>query len=71
MINALFIDILSNRKHVWVVIGLAAGLAYLREHRATHPRSGVVPAPTSIPTRGSSPARRSAELRETAAGGSS
>jgi hypothetical protein len=26
---ALFLDILSNRKQVWLVIGLAAGLAYL------------------------------------------
>jgi O-antigen ligase len=29
MIDALFLDILSNRKQVWVAIGLAAGLAYL------------------------------------------
>jgi O-antigen ligase len=29
MVNALFIDILGNRKQVWVAIGLAAGLAYL------------------------------------------
>jgi hypothetical protein len=34
MIDALFLDILSNRKQVWVAIGLAAGLAYLaREAR--------------------------------------
>ncbi len=35
MIDALFLDILSNRKQVWIVIGLAAGLAYLakRERR--------------------------------------
>lgn len=33
---ALFLDIVSNRKQVWLVIGLAAGLAYLarRERRA-------------------------------------
>ena len=27
--TALFLDILSNRKQVWLVIGIAAGLAYL------------------------------------------
>jgi O-antigen ligase len=32
LILALFLDILANRKQVWLVIGLAAGLAYLRRH---------------------------------------
>jgi exopolysaccharide production protein ExoQ len=31
MIDALFIDILGNRKQVWIAIGMAAGLAYLRQ----------------------------------------
>ncbi len=30
LILALFLDILSNRKQVWLLIGLAAGLTYLR-----------------------------------------
>jgi O-antigen ligase len=29
LVDALFLDVLSNRKQVWLVIGLAAGLAYL------------------------------------------
>jgi O-antigen ligase len=29
MTSALFLDILSNRKQVWLVIGLAAGLSYV------------------------------------------
>jgi O-antigen ligase len=29
MIDALFIDILGNRKQVWMIIGMASGLAYL------------------------------------------
>ncbi|MDR3635586.1 MAG: O-antigen ligase family protein [Isosphaeraceae bacterium] len=32
MTAALFLDILSNRKQVWLLIGIAAGLAYLRRH---------------------------------------
>jgi exopolysaccharide production protein ExoQ len=35
---ALFLDILSNRKQLWLIIGLAAGLAYVRDRRrATQP----------------------------------
>ena len=30
---ALFLDILSNRKQLWLIIGLAAGLAYVRDRR--------------------------------------
>lgn len=37
---ALFLDVLSNRKQVWLVIGLAAGLAYLRRVRARTPPEG-------------------------------
>ncbi len=33
MVSALFLDVLSNRKQVWLAIGMAAGLAY----RAHHP----------------------------------
>ena len=29
LIEALFVDMFANRKHVWLVIGIAAGLAYL------------------------------------------
>ena len=37
MIAALFLDVLSNRKQVWLLLGIAAGLAYVRRH------NGVVP----------------------------
>jgi O-antigen ligase len=30
IVSALFLDVLSNRKQVWLIIGLAAGLTYLR-----------------------------------------
>lgn len=36
LILALFLDILSNRKQVWFIIGLATGLAYLRERASSH-----------------------------------
>lgn len=36
--SALFLDILSNRKQVWLYIGLAVGLAYLRRHAAPRTR---------------------------------
>ena len=39
MIDALFLDILGNRKQVWIAIGMAAGLAYLRQ-RAQRPIRG-------------------------------
>jgi len=39
MIDALFLDILSNRKQVWVIIGMAGGLAWLaRQARGRGPR---------------------------------
>ena len=38
MVSALFLDMLGNRKHVWFVIGLAAGLTYVRQHRARSSR---------------------------------
>ena len=38
MVSALFLDILSNRKQVWLAIGLAAGLAY-RAHHASEDAS--------------------------------
>jgi hypothetical protein len=31
MVSALFLDVLANRKQVWVMIGLAAGLALLQK----------------------------------------
>ncbi len=53
MIDALFVDIISNRKQVWVVIGLAAGLAYLRlRERRTAATTAEVPVritPTAEP----------------------
>ncbi len=41
MLDALFLDIVANRKQVWVAIGLAAGLAYLAGQAR---RRGDVPA---------------------------
>jgi O-antigen ligase len=35
LVSALFLDVIANRKQVWLVIGLAAGLAYLRKRQAT------------------------------------
>jgi O-antigen ligase len=43
MVSALFMDILSNRKQVWLVIGLAAGLTYLRRHLPEPVDSSVGP----------------------------
>ena len=40
---ALFLDIFSNRKQVWLVIGLAAGLAYLRQRSDRALASGAPP----------------------------
>ena len=40
MIDALFLDILSNRKQVWVMIGLAAGLAYLAQRARNRDAAG-------------------------------
>ena len=39
MVVALFLDILSNRKQVWLVIGLAAGLGYLARRRTNVERT--------------------------------
>ncbi|MBA2632969.1 MAG: O-antigen ligase family protein [Chloroflexi bacterium] len=39
MCSALFLDILSNRKQVWLMIGLAIALSYLRQQRASKERS--------------------------------
>ena len=47
MVDALFLDILGNRKQVWVAIGLAAGLAYLAKRAG---QRGEV-APTDAATR--------------------
>ena len=57
MIDALFIDIVGNRKQVWLAIGLAAGLAYLakqeRRRAAAAPATELpsVPAVTASPGR--------------------
>ena len=39
--QALFLDIITNRKQVWLVIGLAAGLAFLARRNAHAPASGA------------------------------
>jgi O-antigen ligase len=53
LILALFLDILANRKQVWLVIGLAAGLAYVRR-KSRSAQAGVDPGvdPGLIPDRG-------------------
>ena len=40
MLSALFLDVLANRKQVWLIIGLAAGLAYLK-YRGTAPTAAA------------------------------
>ena len=37
LVAALFLDILSDRKQVWLLIGLAAGLTYIRRKRTMSP----------------------------------
>jgi O-antigen ligase len=46
--SALFLDILANRKQVWLLIALAAGLAYLA--RMERRRATGVPAPGASPS---------------------
>ena len=55
MTTALFLDILSNRKQVWLVIALAAGLSYVA--RVERARLGEMPAQlaTELPAEASSP----------------
>ena len=76
MIDALFLDVLSNRKQVWVAIGMAAGLAYLakrarqrgevaRTDDATRSRTAAL-APAGAPIL---PARRRGAMKGTASGG--
>jgi O-antigen ligase len=59
MTTALFLDILSNRKQVWLVIALAAGLSYIarveRARLADMPAHGASEPPSLVP---SSPERR-------------
>jgi O-antigen ligase len=51
-ILALFLDILANRKQVWLVIGLAAGLAFLRRRAG----AGLAGDPSALqPTDGHDP----------------
>ena len=55
MVDALFLDIVGNRKQVWVAIGLAAGLAYLARQvrgRGDVPAKGT-PATVRLGTSGS------------------
>lgn len=37
MVHALFLDVIGNRKQVWIAIGLAAGLSFLSRRRAGEP----------------------------------
>jgi exopolysaccharide production protein ExoQ len=64
MISALFLDVLGNRKQVWLAIGLAAGLAYLgrRAGASTGRQSGSleVGAPTTSAVGAALPSRSSA-----------
>ena len=56
---ALFLDILSNRKQVWLVIGLAAGLTYLarRGGAAVDDRPGDAAPASAIPVSAAAVAR--------------
>lgn len=68
MIDAFFLDILSNRKQVWLVIGLAAGLAFLARQRAAAETATVSGGSTadrsSLPTRSQVRASQLAGPRE-------
>ena len=57
MIDALFIDIVGNRKQVWVAIGLAAGLAYLAKQDRRRAAAAPAAGPLSLPA-AASPARQ-------------
>jgi O-antigen ligase len=46
---ALFLDILANRKQVWLIIGIAAGLAYLARHDRAEARSRAAPPGSEAP----------------------
>lgn len=47
MVDALFLDVLSNRKQVWLLIGLAAGLIWIaRQDRIAAGRKALSPLPT-------------------------
>jgi len=53
MTAALFLDVLSNRKQVWLLIGIAAGLAYLRRHDGIPlGQRPAVPAGTTVASHG-------------------
>jgi len=56
--SAMFLDILANRKQVWLIIGIAAGRAYLARVRSrkqvTPPTSGI-PIPASAAVSGGVP----------------
>jgi O-antigen ligase len=40
LVASLFVDIVSNRKQVWLLIGIAAGLAMLKRIRSSEPIAG-------------------------------
>lgn len=66
MIDALFIDIIGNRKQVWVAIGMAAGLAYLAKQAERRASKSVTPAADLVtfaqhPARPRAPAFRGVE----------
>jgi len=49
MTAALFLDVLSNRKQVWLFLGIAGGLAYLRRHDgASLAERPAIPAGTTV-----------------------
>jgi O-antigen ligase len=58
LIQASFVDMLSNRKPIWLVIGFAAGLAYLarREQAEAHDWGGLFAPPSGGSERTSAPA---------------
>lgn len=51
LVQASFVDMLSNRKPIWLVIGLAAGLAFVarREHAQGYVRGGLSASPSGAP----------------------
>jgi exopolysaccharide production protein ExoQ len=49
LLLALFLDILGNRKQVWLIIGLAVGLGYLRRKARDALAAGEAPVPDNHP----------------------
>jgi O-antigen ligase len=58
IVDAFFLDLFGNRKQVWLIIGIAAGLAFLaRRAEATKERADAAAGPVALEDTRSSPPR--------------